>query len=166
MRRFSSIKHPDNRNPCPHTHTHTMILERHKQHRHNAPPPRINPFLYNDEYTNIPGANSSLSHSSTLSQAQNLPRDQGQAAASRGRRRETPGDPRPSACGSTTHLGYFGGARYDETFNVRPLLRAARANAVRKLLADDGEQSENGRVPPRRRSRATHRQGHAASRTH
>eukprot|EP01043_Picozoa_sp_COSAG02_P067356 COSAG02_NODE_10799_length_1855_cov_147.789662_2_plen_156_part_00 len=84
---------------------------------------------------------------------------------SRGRRRETPGDLRPSTCAPTTHPGYFDGAGHNGTIAWRLILRAARANAVRKLPADDGEQSENGRVPLARRSRATHRQGHAASRS-
>ena len=41
----------------------------------------------------------------------NLSWEQAQKATSRGRRRGTPGDPRPSACGSTTQPEYFGGAR-------------------------------------------------------
>ena len=88
-----------------------------------------------------------------------------QQATSRGRRRETPGDPRPSTCAPTTHPGYFDGAGHDGAIAWRLIPRAARANAVRKLPADDGEQSENGRVQPGRRSRATRRQEHAPSRT-
>ena len=108
---------------------------------------------------------SANSNSSSLARKCQPERNQGQAAAARGRRRLTPSDPRPSARGSMIYLGYFGDARHDRTIGVRPLPRAARATAVRKLPADDGEQSENGRVPPGRRSRATHRQGHAPSRT-
>jgi hypothetical protein len=90
--------------------------------------------------------------------------DQGQLAASRGRRRETPGDPRPSACASMTHPGYFGDARHDRTIGVRPLPRAAPEN-VRKLLVGDGEQPKNVCVVSGRRSRATRQQEHAPSRT-
>ena len=90
--------------------------------------------------------------------------DQGQLAASRGRRRETPGDPRPSACASMTHPGYFGDARHDRTIGVWPLPRAAPEN-VRKLLVGDGEQPKNVCVVSGRRSRATRQQEHAPSRT-
>jgi hypothetical protein len=91
--------------------------------------------------------------------------DQGQAAASRGRRRETPADPRPSACASVTHPGYFGDARHDRTIGVRPLPRSAPENVVRKLLVGDGEQPKNVCVVSGRRSRATRQQEHAPSRT-
>ena len=163
-----SFKRQDNRNTPAKSllaHTHTVILDSRKLHRHNAPPSRIDPSLYHDGCASKPGVNSSLSHASTLSQAHNLPWDQAQKATSKGRRRQTPSDPRPSGCGSTTRPRYFGGARHVGIIGVRPPLRATRENAVRKLPVDDGEQSENRRMPPGRRSRATHRQGHAPSRT-
>ena len=83
--------------------------------------------------------------------------------ASRGRRRETPADPRPSACASVTHPGYFGDARHDRTIGVRPLPRSAPENVVRKLLVGDGEQPKNVCVVSGRRSRATRQQEHAPS---
>ena len=116
-----------------------MILDSRKLHRHNAPPSWIDPSLYHDGCASKPGFSSSLLHASALSQAHNLPWDQAQKATSKGRRRETPSDPRPSACGSTTHQEYFGGARHVRIIGVRPPLRAARENAVRKLLVSDGE---------------------------
>ena len=167
MHRFSSFKRQENMNiPAKFllAHTHTMILDSRKLHRHNAPPSWIDPSLYHDGCASKPGVNSSLLHASALSQAHNLPWDQAEKATSKGRRRETPSDPRPSACGSTTHPDYFGGARHVRIIGVRPPLRAARENAVRKLLVSDGEQPNKGRVVSGRLSRATHRQGHAPSR--
>ena len=151
-----------------HTHTHT--------HTHDDPgqaqtPPTqcahrgsVRSCTMMDAQS-TPGVNSSNSHASTLSLAQNLPWDQAHKATSKGRRRGTPGDPRPSACGSTTNPGYFEGARHDRTVGMRPLPRSAPENADSKLPADDSEHSKNVCVVPGWRSRALHRQGHAPSRT-
>ena len=135
-----------------------MILERRKQHRHHAPPSHIAPSLYPDGCTRTLAVESSLLCVSMCSRKNKLPWNQGQKATSRGRRRETPGSPRPSTCASATHPWYFNGAKHDRAIAWRLIPRTARENAVRKLPADDGEQHK---TPSDRRSRATHWKAHA-----